>query len=147
MLKRMKRAAVIALSLLGAGALLTGCASPDVVCNTGKASAAEAMDHLIDSARAGDQMEVCRVTTIGGTDTVGEQFDRLAKELDGLGVADGHIVELVEDSTLGGWSQLLLLTPSHPEGRPFDVFKRGGRYTIGWLEFEQDPLPAQSPPQ
>ena len=78
MLKPMKRAGVLALSLLSAGILLTGCASPDVICNTGEASAAAAMDHLIESTLAGDQIEVCRVTTIGGTDTVGAQFERLA---------------------------------------------------------------------
>ncbi|MBP2388317.1 hypothetical protein [Paeniglutamicibacter kerguelensis] len=141
----MKRAGVFALSLLSAGALLTGCASPDAVCNTGEASAAAAMDHLIESTLAGNQIEVCRVTTIGGTDTVGLQFGRLADELGDLGVDAGYTVKPVEDSTLGGWSQLVLSTPSHPEGKPFDVFERGGKYTIGWLEFVQDPLPGQSP--
>lgn len=145
MLKPMKRAGVFALSLLSAGALLTGCASPDAVCNTGEASAAAAMDHLIESTLAGNQIEVCRVTTIGGTDTVGLQFGRLADELGDLGVDAGYTVKPVEDSTLGGWSQLVLSTPSHPEGKPFDVFERGGKYTIGWLEFVQDPLPGQSP--
>lgn len=145
MLKPMKRAGILALSLLGAGMLLTGCSSPDVICNTGEPSATEAMDHLIESTLAGDQIEVCRVTTIGGTDTVGAQFGRLAAELGGLGVDAGYTVKPVGDSTLGGWSQLVLSTPSHPEGKPFDVFERGGKYTIGWLEFVQAPLPSQSP--
>lgn len=145
MLKPMKRAGVLALSLLSAGALLTGCASPDVVCNTGSPSAKQAMDHLVESTLAGDQIEVCRVTTTGGTDTVGAQFDRLASEFKDLGVASGFTVKPVEGSALGGWSKLVLSTPSHPEGKPFDVFERGGKYTIGWLEFIQVPLPRQSP--
>jgi len=145
MLKPMKRAGILALSLLGAGVLLTGCASPDIVCNTGQPSAEQAMDHLIDATLAGDQIEVCRVTTTGGTDTVGAQLPRLSEEFADLGVAGGYAVAPVEDSTLGGWSQLVLTTPSHPEGRPFDVFERGGKYTIGWLEFVQEPLPSQTP--
>lgn len=144
MLKTMKRAAVLALSLLGAGLLLTGCSSPDIVCNTGKPTVEESMDHLIEATRAGDQIEVCRVTTTGGTDTVGAQFERLAQEFKDLDVAEGFKVIPVPDSNLGHWSKLKLVTPSHPEGASFDVFERGGNYTIGWLEFEQDPLPSPS---
>lgn len=142
MLKPMKRAGILALSLFGVGVLVTGCTSPDVICNTGKPGIEEAMGHLVESTLAGDQIEVCRVTTTGGTDTVGEQFDRLSAELGRLGVAAGFTVEPVKDSTMGHWSQLELSTPSHPEGERFDVFERGGKYTIGWLEFEQEPLPA-----
>lgn len=144
MLKPMKRAGTLALSLLGAAALLAGCTSPDVICNTGEPSIEEAMDHLVASTLAGDQVEVCRVTTTGGTDTVGEQFDRLAAQLKDLGVAADFTVKPVPDSTMGQWSELTLSTPSHPEGERFDVFERGGKYTIGWLEFEQDPLPSPS---
>ncbi|WP_411734523.1 hypothetical protein [Paeniglutamicibacter sp.] len=141
----MKRAGILALSLFGAGVLMTGCTSPDVICNTGKPDIEQAMDHLVDSTLAGDQVEVCRVTTTGGTDTVGEQFDRLSAEFSRLGVASGFTVEPVADSTIGQWSQLTLSTPSHPEGERFDVFERGGKYTIGWLEFEQEPLPSPAP--
>ncbi len=140
----MKRAGTLALSLLGAAALLAGCTSPDVICNTGEPSIKEAMDHLVSSTLAGDQIEVCRVTTTGGTDTVGEQFDRLATQLKDLGVAADYTVEPVPGSTMGRWSELTLSTPAHPEGQRFDVFERGGNYTIGWLEFEQDPLPSPS---
>lgn len=141
----MKRAGILALSFLGAAALLTGCTSPDVICNTGEPGIETAMGHLVDSTLAGDRIEVCRVTTTGGTDTVGEQFDRLSSEFNRLGVAAGYTVKPVPDSTMGHWSQLVLSTPSHPEGKRFDVFERGGKFTIGWLEFEQDPLPSDSP--
>ncbi|MDO2933911.1 hypothetical protein Q2T94_06305 [Paeniglutamicibacter sulfureus] len=141
----MKRAGILALSLFGAGVLVTGCTSPDAICNTGKPDIEQAMDHLVDSTLAGDQIEACRVTTTGGTDTVGEQFDRLGAEFERLGVAAGYSVEPVSDSTMGHWSQLTLSTPSHPEGERFDVFERGGNYTIGWLEFEQEPLPSPTP--
>ncbi|MFL4479261.1 hypothetical protein ACIPUB_13420 [Paeniglutamicibacter sp. ORCA_105] len=141
----MKRAGILALSLFGAGVLVTGCTSPDAICNTGKPDIEQAMDHLVDSTLAGDQIEACRVTTTGGTDTVGEQFDRLGEEFERLGVAAGYSVEPVPDSTMGHWSQLTLSTPSHPEGERFDVFERGGNYTIGWLEFEQEPLPSPTP--
>ncbi|MDR7358352.1 hypothetical protein [Paeniglutamicibacter sulfureus] len=138
----MKRAGILALSLFGAGVLVTGCTSPDAICNTGKPDIEQAMDHLVDSTLAGDQIEACSVTTTGGTDTVGEQFDRLGAEFERLGVAAGYSVEPVSNSTMGHWSQLTLSTPSHPEGERFDVFERGGNYTIGWLEFEQEPLPS-----
>ncbi|MCV9995722.1 hypothetical protein OIU93_15640 [Paeniglutamicibacter sp. ZC-3] len=141
----MKRAGILALSLFGAGVLVTGCTSPDAICNTGKPDIEQAMDHLVDSTLAGDQIEACRVTTTGGTDTVGEQFDRLGAEFERLGVAAGYSVEPVSNSTMGHWSQLTLSTPSHPEGERFDVFERGGNYTIGWLEFEQEPLPSPTP--
>lgn len=141
----MKRAGTLILSLVGAAALLTGCTSPDVICNTGEPTIKEAMDHLVASALAADQVEVCRVTTTGGTDTVGEQFGRLAAALGDLGVEAGFTVKPVPGSEMGQWSELMLSTPSHPEGERFDVFQRGGNYTIGWLEFEQDPIPAQSP--
>lgn len=144
MLKPMKRAGVLALSLLGVGALLTGCSSPDVICNTGETTVESAMSHLVSSTLEQDQIEVCRVTTTGGTDTVGAQFDRLSKQLKALDVAEGFTVEPVADSELGHWSELTLSTPSHPEGTRFDVFERGGKYTIGWLEFEQVPLPSQT---
>lgn len=137
----MKQAGVLALSLIGAAALLTGCTSPDVICNTGKPTIEEAMDHLVDSTLSGDQVEVCRVTTTGGTDTVGEQFESLETQLRGMDVAAGFTVKPVPDSTMGHWSELVLSTPSHPQGETFDVFERGGNYTIGWLEFEQEPLP------
>ncbi|GAA5227617.1 hypothetical protein [Paeniglutamicibacter antarcticus] len=140
----MKRAGILILSLLGAAAVLTGCTSPDVICNTGEPTVEEAMEHLVASTLARDQVELCRVTTTGGTDTVGEQFGRLAAQLDELGVETGTTVRPVPDSELGQWSELTLSTPSHPEGERFDVFKRGGNYTIGWLEFEQDPIPAPS---
>lgn len=145
MLKTMKRAGILALSLLAAGTVLSGCASPDIICNTGLPTAEQAMDHLIDATLAGDQIEVCRVTTIGGTDTVGDQFTRLSEEFTELDVAGGYAVKPVADSTLGGWSKVLLSTPNDPQGKVFDVFERGGKYTIGWLEFVQEPLPAQSP--
>ena len=145
MLKPMKRAGILALSLFGAGVLVTGCTSPDAICNTGKPDIEQAMDHLVDSTLAGDQIEACSVTTTGGTDTVGEQFDRLGAEFERLGVAAGYSVEPVSNSTMGHWSQLTLSTPSHPEGERFDVFERGGNYTIGWLEFEQEPLPSPTP--
>ena len=138
----MKRALILTLSMLGTGLLLSGCSSPDIICNTGMPSAQEAMDHLIEATLDGDQIEVCRVTTTGGTDTVGEQFDRLAQEFKDLDVATGFTATPIPDSTLGEWSQFKLVTPSHPEGKTFDVFQRSGNYTIGWLEFEQDPLPA-----
>lgn len=138
----MKRALILTLSILGAGLLLSGCSSPDIICNTGKPSAQEAMDHLIEATLGGDQIEVCRVTTTGGTDTVGEQFDRLAQELRNLDVVKGYTATPIPDSSLGEWSQLKLVTPSHPEGKSFDVFQRSGNYTIGWLEFPQDPLPS-----
>jgi hypothetical protein len=145
MLKPMKRAGILALSLLGAGALLSGCSSPDVICNTGEDSIDSAMSHLVASTLSGDQIEVCRVTTTGGTDTVGAQFDRLSKQLQALDVAEGFTVSPVANSELGQWSELTLSTPSHPEGVHFDVFERGGKYTIGWLEFEQEPLPSTTP--
>ncbi|MDO5744540.1 MAG: hypothetical protein Q4P23_08720, partial [Micrococcaceae bacterium] len=138
----MKRAGILILSLVGAVVVLTGCTSPDVICNTGKPTVEEAMEHLVASTLARDEVEVCRVTTTGGTDTVAEQFGRLAARLDGLGVEAGTTVKPVPDSEMGQWSELMLSTPSHPEGERFDVFKRAGNYTIGWLEFEQDPLPA-----
>ncbi|PQZ90212.1 hypothetical protein CQ018_14545 [Arthrobacter sp. MYb227] len=137
----MKRALVLTLSMLGTGLLLSGCSSPDIICNTGKPSAQEAMDHLVEATLSGDQIEVCRVTTTGGTDTVGEQFGHLAQEFKDLGVTAGFTATPIPDSTLGEWSQLKLATPSHPEGKAFDVFQRSGNYTIGWLEFPQDPLP------
>lgn len=142
MLEPMKRARILALSLFGAGLLMAGCASPDIICNTGAEDIEQAMEHLVDATLAGDQIEVCRVTTTGGTDTVGDQFTRLAAEFERLGVASGFTVEPVADSSMGHWSQLTLSTPSHPEGERFDVFERGGKYTIGWLEFEQAPLPS-----
>lgn len=145
MLKPMKRAGILVLSLIAAGTVLSGCASPDIICNTGEATAEKAMDHLINSTLAGNQIEACRVTTTGGTDTVGAQFSRLAEEFADLGVADGYTLKPVADSTLGGWSKLLLSTPDDPQGKTFDVFERGGKYTIGWLEFVQDPLPTQTP--
>lgn len=137
----MKRALILTLSMLGTGLLLGGCSSPDIICNTGKPSAQEAMDHLIDATLAGNQIEVCRVTTTGGTDTVDEQFEHLAQEFKDLDVAAGFTATPIPNSTLGEWSQLKLVTPSHPEGKSFDVFQRSGNYTIGWLEFPQDPLP------
>lgn len=141
----MKRAGVLALSMLSAGAFLTGCSSPDVICNTGESTVQSAMSHLVSSTLEQDQIEVCRVTTTGGTDTVGAQFNRLAKQLQALDVAEGFTVEPVADSELGNWSELTLSTPSHPEGIRFDVFERGGKYTIGWLEFDQVPIPSQKP--
>jgi hypothetical protein len=145
MLNPMKRAGALALSLLGAAVLLTGCSSPDVICNTGEDSIENAMSHLVSSTLAGDQVEVCRVTTTGGTDTVGAQFDRLSKQLQSLDVAAGFTVSPVADSDMGHWSELTLSTPSHPEGVHFNVFERGGKYTIGWLEFEQVPVPSATP--
>lgn len=103
------------------------------------------MSHLVSSTLEQDQIEVCRVTTTGGTDTVGAQFNKLSKQLQALDVAEGFTVEPVADSELGNWSELTLSTPSHPEGIRFDVFERGGKYTIGWLEFEQVPIPSQTP--
>lgn len=128
--------------LLAATALtLTGC-SAEAQCGTGAPSPEGAATELVAAALGGDQAKLCKVTSPGGPEEVAAEIGRLTTELRSAGADRDYALKQVPDSEKGRWSKLELSGPGPGSPLSFDVFRNGDNYTIGWLEYNQLPLPS-----
>lgn len=128
--------------LLAATALaLAGC-STEAQCGTGAPSPERAATEMVAAALAGDQAEVCKLTSPGGPEEVAAEIGRLTTELKSAGAERDFTLKQVPDSEKGRWSKLELSGPGPGSPLSLDVSRNGDNYTIGWLEYNQLPLPS-----
>ncbi|GAA4366280.1 hypothetical protein [Paeniglutamicibacter cryotolerans] len=132
---------LLALVLAAVALALAGC-STEAQCGTGASSPQRAATELVAAALAGNQAEVCKLTSPGGPEEVAAEFGRLTAELKSAGADRDFTLKQVPGSEKGRWSKLELSGPGPGSPLSFDVFRNGENYTIGWLEYRQLPLPS-----